>query len=187
MQAPDRRAKRPATIDDGSDTPLACAHARLRACLRQRRIGRREASPHTMGFLGLGGRHACQGVSAVESLGRAGVKDSKMFFGRLDILRRIDEELSDGSGPSQPVALWGQRRIGKTSILYQIERRSTGNYVPCLVDIQKVNPREPRVLFRTILREIHSSFWKVLQAEPPKSSLLKIVEIRVLRRLSDWF
>ena len=41
--------------------------------------------------------------------------------------------------------------------------------MPCLVDIQKVNPREPRVLFRRILREIHSSFRKVLQAEPPKS------------------
>ena len=110
-----------------------------------------------------------------------------MFFGRLDILRRIDEELSDGSGPSQLVALWGQGRIGKTSILYQIERRSLETLCLCLGDIQKVHPREPRVLFRRILREIHSSFRRVLQAAPPKSSLLKIVELRVLRRLSDWF
>ena len=69
-----------------------------------------------------------------------------MFFGRLDILRRIDEELSDGSGPSQLVALWGQGRIGKTSILYQIERRSLETLCLCLGDIQKVHPREPRVL-----------------------------------------
>jgi len=58
------------------------------------------------------------------------------FFGRDDILRDITQVLRDPQ--SNAIVLFGQRRIGKTSILLEIERRlrSKTDYTPIYFDLQ---------------------------------------------------
>jgi hypothetical protein len=50
------------------------------------------------------------------------------FFGREDILRLVEDELR--SPHQNAVVLYGQRRIGKTSILLQLERRLPSSSAP---------------------------------------------------------
>jgi WD40 repeat protein/tetratricopeptide (TPR) repeat protein len=56
------------------------------------------------------------------------------FFGREDILRLVEAELR--SPHQNAVVLYGQRRIGKTSILMQLERRlPESDFVPVYLDL----------------------------------------------------
>ena len=63
------------------------------------------------------------------------VRDPAMFFGRERVFETMRRSLVS-SCPSQVVVLHGQRRIGKTSILYQIGIHLPGSYVPVLIDLQ---------------------------------------------------
>lgn len=57
-----------------------------------------------------------------------------MFFGRADVFEFIQRTLV-GRHQDHPLVLYGQRRTGKTSMLYQIARRIGEPYVPILVDL----------------------------------------------------
>ncbi len=61
-------------------------------------------------------------------------QDAKMFVGRRNEGMRIEQLLQDKNTP--PLLLYGQRRIGKTSLLYQLGNWLTESYVPMLVDLQ---------------------------------------------------
>jgi hypothetical protein len=64
------------------------------------------------------------------------IKSSKMFYGRADDFQYIKTKLEDG-GKSYIIVLCGERRSGKTSILFQILSGRLGkNFVPILVDMQ---------------------------------------------------
>jgi len=64
------------------------------------------------------------------------IKSSKMFYGRADDFRYIKTKLEDG-GKSYIIVLCGERRSGKTSILFQILSGRLGDkFVPILVDMQ---------------------------------------------------
>jgi len=64
------------------------------------------------------------------------IKSAKMFYGRVDDFRYIKTKLEDG-GKSYIIVLCGERRSGKTSILFQILSGRLGeNFVPVLVDMQ---------------------------------------------------
>ncbi len=63
-----------------------------------------------------------------------GVVSKESFFGREDILRLVETELR--SPHQNAVVLYGQRRVGKTSILKQLEYRlPESDFVPIYMDL----------------------------------------------------
>jgi hypothetical protein len=61
-----------------------------------------------------------------------------MFFGRQDVFRFIRETLV-GRYQDNAIVLYGGRRTGKTSVLYQMGRHLDDKYVPVFVDLQAVS------------------------------------------------
>jgi len=69
------------------------------------------------------------------------VKSAELFRGRQDIFEFILQNISSASLQSRTLVLYGQRRTGKTSILYQLLGGKLGSeYIPVLVDIQEIAP-----------------------------------------------
>lgn len=62
------------------------------------------------------------------------VTGQEMFFGRDDIFTFIRQTLI-GSHRDQVIVLYGQRRTGKTSILYQMHRRLDPRYLCIFIDL----------------------------------------------------
>jgi HAMP domain-containing protein len=63
-----------------------------------------------------------------------------MFFGREEDLAWVGKQIE--SKGNKLIGLFGQRRIGKTSLLQQIlHRRATNNSIPFFVDVQAMVPR----------------------------------------------
>jgi hypothetical protein len=58
----------------------------------------------------------------------------EIFCGRTDVGRRIEQLLRDPRRP--PLLLYGQRRVGKTSLLYHLGRLLPNAVVPLLIDLQ---------------------------------------------------
>jgi len=58
----------------------------------------------------------------------------QLFVGRTDISRRIEGILRDQNHP--PLLLYGQRRMGKTSLLYQLRWMLPRSILPLVVDLQ---------------------------------------------------
>lgn len=68
------------------------------------------------------------------------IKSSEMFQGREDVFRFISESIGKASS-DHTVVLHGQRRTGKTSILYQLLNGKLGpGFIPLLVDMQELAP-----------------------------------------------
>lgn len=66
------------------------------------------------------------------------ITDSALFFGRDDTFRSIREALTDREQDNL-IILYGQRRIGKTSVLRQIGHRLSEQYLSVLIDLQSVS------------------------------------------------
>ncbi|MCP4518113.1 MAG: ATP-binding protein, partial [Delftia sp.] len=63
------------------------------------------------------------------------IKSAAMFWGREDVFRLIRDNLH----PERTLVLHGQRRTGKTSILYQLlDGRLGPGFVPVLIDVQEL-------------------------------------------------
>lgn len=66
------------------------------------------------------------------------IRDSKMFYGRTEDLEFLRESLGSVSA-NRVVLLWGQRRMGKTSLIYQLTNElAAGAYAPVFIDLQKL-------------------------------------------------
>jgi tetratricopeptide (TPR) repeat protein/photosystem II stability/assembly factor-like uncharacterized protein len=79
--------------------------------------------------------------------------DPKTFFGRQDVLRFVDETLA--SPMHNVIVFYGQRRIGKTSILHQIAHRSGQDYQAVFFDLQSsVTDRSAHILLYGLAREV---------------------------------
>jgi hypothetical protein len=64
------------------------------------------------------------------------VKDAAMFFGREDVYAWLRQHLR-GAYQDNVIILYGERRSGKTSILYQMkEGLGDDHYIPVLLDLQ---------------------------------------------------
>ena len=63
------------------------------------------------------------------------VTGEAMFFGRQDVFEFVQANLI-GRHQDNILVLHGQRRTGKTSVLYQMGRFIDPSYIPILVDIQ---------------------------------------------------
>lgn len=64
------------------------------------------------------------------------INDPKGFFGREDVFREVMQVLRHPQ--CNAIVLYGQRRIGKTSVLLQLEQRllADGEYTPVYLDLQ---------------------------------------------------
>lgn len=86
-------------------------------------------------------------------------ESGRLFVGREEIFRRL-EELFRNPYQKVPVVLYGQRRMGKTSILKHIGVRLGPEYIPVLADLQGLlsDPQRPvrsdRDLWHALMREI---------------------------------
>ncbi len=83
-------------------------------------------------------RHA-QAACEVENPYICGIPLSdqqSLFVGRTDIMARIESLLLEGHRP--PVLLYGQRRMGKTSLLLNLRHFLSEEIVPCYVDGQSL-------------------------------------------------
>ncbi len=77
------------------------------------------------------------------------VRGQTHFVGRSDILRDVLGLLRNPN--ANAIAIYGQRRIGKTSILFQLEQQlaETGNYLPVYFDLHdKADLSLSEILFR---------------------------------------
>lgn len=64
------------------------------------------------------------------------IRDRKMFYGRRNDIDTLCEKLSSATA-NKVVVLSGQRRMGKTSLIYQLTNElATGPQVPVLIDLQ---------------------------------------------------
>ena len=77
------------------------------------------------------------------------VIDTEAFYGREDVFRFVRETLT----PRQNVAiLFGQRRIGKTSILHQLLYRLADEFHPIFLDSQDWEGQDiDKVLYECIV------------------------------------
>jgi len=66
------------------------------------------------------------------------ITGTEMFFGRRDVFRFVRETLV-GRYQDNAIVLYGGRRTGKTSVLYQIGRHLAPRYVPVFVDLQGIS------------------------------------------------
>lgn len=62
------------------------------------------------------------------------VTGTEMFFGREDVFTFVSQTLT-GRHQDQVIVLYGQRRTGKTSVLYQMHRHLGPRYLPIFVDL----------------------------------------------------
>lgn len=62
------------------------------------------------------------------------VKGTGMFFGRQDVFSFVQTNLT-GRHSDTPIVLYGQRRTGKTSVLYQMHRHLDPRYRCILIDL----------------------------------------------------
>ena len=88
------------------------------------------------------------------------IKGPKMFYGRTEEIDRIKKEIVATSFQKQDFAILGQRRIGKTSMLYQLKGELDEKYLTVFIDVQNIEPKEPKILFINILNEIKKEILK---------------------------
>lgn len=93
------------------------------------------------------------------------VKSKEMFFGREDLFEFLQQRLV-GAYQDNVVMLYGQRRTGKTSILYQIRdaERLGSNYVPVLISLEGLQDVETNAW---IFLEIARFIARALRLDPP--------------------
>ncbi len=61
-------------------------------------------------------------------------RHQQVFVGRHDIAARIEQLIL--SGARSPLLLYGQRRVGKTSLLYNLSRLLPSSILPMFIDLQ---------------------------------------------------
>ena len=83
-----------------------------------------------------------------------------MFFGRQDVFEFIRQTLT-GQHQDNIIVLHGQRRTGKTSVLYQMHRHIDPRYIPVLVDLQAFSMEGTA----TFLWEIAASICRTLHRD----------------------
>lgn len=66
-----------------------------------------------------------------------GVAKGSRFYGRIPECERIASYLGDQE-QNHAILLWGQRRIGKTSLLLHLQEQTQGRFLPVYIDLQSV-------------------------------------------------
>lgn len=98
------------------------------------------------------------------------IRSEQGFFGRDDILRQVNQLLRNPS--SNAIVLYGQRRIGKTSVLLQLERRllKEGLFTPVYFDLHdKASKPLPELLY-----ELAATICRAVNKDTPNFKLFDI-------------
>ncbi len=78
----------------------------------------------------------------------------RRFFGRDAEFLRLADYLRDPT-PGKAILLWGPRRIGKTSLLRQLEHILSGSiYLPVFMDMQSISGQDTAVFLHTIAKRL---------------------------------
>ena len=88
------------------------------------------------------------------------VTGQDMFFGREDVFEFVRRALI-GQHQNNIIVLYGQRRTGKTSVLYQMHRNIDSQYIPVLIDLQALSMEG----MATFLWEIAATITRALQRD----------------------
>ena len=85
------------------------------------------------------------------------IRDKEMFFGRKDVFDFLKQKFITGKTTTN-VFLYGGRRIGKTSSLYQIKGGALGDkFIPVFVDLQGIGDMDTYGFFSFITQEIRKT------------------------------
>ena len=100
------------------------------------------------------------------------VTQSAMFFGRQDVFDFVRQTLV-GRHQDNVIVLYGQRRTGKTSVLYQMRHHMDPGYMPILIDLQGLSLDSLSSFFRelaiTIQRQLRRD-WDVHVPRPEREA-----------------
>ena len=81
------------------------------------------------------------------------IRSREMFFGREDVFEFLDTKLEQGVDVA--IVLHGQRRTGKTSILYQIKEGRLGpQFIPVFIDIQEMVVNNDKEFLQKIAKKM---------------------------------
>ena len=106
-----------------------------------------------------------------------GPVESEEFYDREVILDTLTREI-----PHMHYALAGPRRIGKTSILKELNRKGIRGFIPIYVNIAKVVPTEPKFFLRKLGREVLEA---VIKEEGLLSRMPEFISAKVAQ-VSDF-
>jgi hypothetical protein len=108
------------------------------------------------------------------------IRSREMFFGRLDEFRFIERTL-EGGRKTALIVLFGERRSGKSSILYQILNGQLGEaFLPIFLDMQiMAGIASEAEFFGRIIADtanilgknglaLEPSFWRSDETNPPR-------------------
>jgi len=100
------------------------------------------------------------------------ITSNEMFFGREDDFRLISNKLGPGS-MNRIVVLCGERRCGKTSILFQLRNGRLGaGYLPVLVDVQMLgNVRDDADFIAALTTAARDGIEETATGPPPARSV----------------
>lgn len=86
-------------------------------------------------------------------------KQQEVFVGRTDIMARIEHLLTDPSRP--PLHLYGQRRMGKTSLLLHLDHYLPSTIISVFLDAQAMAGfSRPEELFTYVLDEVYAEGYR---------------------------
>ena len=104
------------------------------------------------------------------------IRSREMFFGRKDVFDFIRGKLS--AKKDITIVLYGERRTGKTSVLYQIENGELGTeFIPVYTDIQEMAKVNEPEFFIKITERITESLMKNEIVDLKSSSYSEVSEL----------
>ena len=95
------------------------------------------------------------------------VSRPEMFFGRNDVFEFVRSALV-GQHQDNVIVLYGKRRTGKTSVLYQMHRNIDPRYMPILIDLQSLTMDSVSGLFWEMASTIRRALRREYQVEIPR-------------------
>ena len=95
------------------------------------------------------------------------VSRAEMFFGRADVFDFIRSALV-GQHQDNVIVLYGKRRTGKTSVLYQMHRNIEPRYLPILIDLQALTMDSSSGFFWEVASTIRRALRREYQIDVPR-------------------
>ena len=112
------------------------------------------------------------------------LNSESMFIGRQDIIQKVEQLLQNQQ--HAPIMLYGQRRIGKTSLLIQFNNKLPKQYIPLFINFQKFSLVKSSIEFLYMLgHEIHHSAKKHRNIDFPKLER-QILEQEPMINFDNW-
>ncbi|GAC1498594.1 MAG: hypothetical protein NVS2B12_04400 [Ktedonobacteraceae bacterium] len=100
------------------------------------------------------------------------------FYGREQEFQRIAEVLQDKT-QSTTILLWGQKRIGKSSLLLSLKERFRGNFIPVFIDVQSMQEASTTQFLSHLM--VRTAEAVNLQAPQPEAKLV-VPDAKKLRK-----